>query len=96
MATLNELITQKMIQDDTDIASATIIRSDGMQYWAIDFIHQSLVFYNSVLKNNFPNDTELCNEGVTISLTTHGKTRKNYFIRMKAPGIIEIVDSAAA
>ena len=96
MATLSELITQKMIQDDTDIASATIIRSDGMEYWAIDLIRESLVYYNSILKNNFPTDQELCNEGVTISLTTHGSPRKNYLIRMRAPGIIEIVDAAAA
>ena len=96
MATLSELITQKMIEDDTDIASATIIRNNGMEYWAIDLIRQSLVYYNSILKNNFPTDTELCNESVTISLTTHGRTRRNYFIRMKAPALIEIVDEAAA
>ena len=96
MATLRELIMQKMIQDDTDIASATIIRSDGMQYWAIDLIHQSLVYYNSTLKNNFPTDQEMCSDGVTISLTTHGISRKNYFIRMSAPDIVEIVDEAAA
>ncbi len=95
MATLCELITQKMIQDETDIGSATIIRNDRTEYWAVDFIHNSLVYFNSILKNNFPTDQELCNDGVTISLTTHGNGRKKYLIRMGAPDKIEVTDETA-
>jgi hypothetical protein len=93
MATLKELIIQKMERDDATIGKVTLLSTSGdtsgHEIWEIDYANGHLRLNKHVMNSPFPLDLILYRDRTIVVLETAGNVPGMYIFTMKPPDIIE-------